>query len=156
MKVQPIGVIHTPFTEVKGTPIQPSTAADVEGWIELDNKYLPALRDLDGFDRIWLIYWFDRASDVRLEVTPFLDNVSHGLFATRAPCRPNPIGMSCVRLLGIERNTLRIAEVDILDGTPLLDIKPYAPRFDCYDVNRCGWLDRAPESRGVADERFEG
>lgn len=155
MNIQAIGVIHTPFTQAKGTPIQPSAAGDAEGWIELDEEYLPALRDLDGFDRIWLVYWFDQAGDPRLEVIPFLDDVSHGLFATRAPCRPNPLGLSCVRLLGVEGNVLRIAEVDMLDGTPLVDIKPYAPQFDNFAVTRCGWLDRANKSRRVADERFE-
>jgi tRNA-Thr(GGU) m(6)t(6)A37 methyltransferase TsaA len=155
MTIRPIGVIHTPFTEPKGTPIQPSAAEGAEGWIVLDDKYLSALRDLDGFDRVWLVYWFHCAGDVRLEVTPFLDDVTHGLFATRAPCRPNPVGMSCVRLLGIKRNILRIADVDMLDGTPLLDIKPYAPRFDNYPVKRCGWLDRAKNGSHLADERFK-
>jgi len=154
MNIRPIGVIHTPFTEPKGTPIQPSSAKGAEGWIELEAECLPALRDLDGFDRVWLVYWFHCAGGVRLEVTPFLDDVTRGLFATRAPCRPNPIGLSCVRLLGIEGNLLRIADVDMLDGTPLLDIKPYAPRFDNYPAKRCGWLDHAKNDNRLADDRF--
>jgi tRNA-Thr(GGU) m(6)t(6)A37 methyltransferase TsaA len=154
MELQPIGVIHTPFTAVRGTPIQPAAGDGAEGWIELAEEYVPALRDLAGFARIWLLYWFDRAGHTRLEVVPFLDDVSHGLFATRAPCRPNPLGLSNVRLLAVEGRILRIAEVDILEGTPLLDIKPFVPRFDNYEVERCGWLDQAGDNRRLADDRF--
>jgi len=154
MHIVPIGIIHTPFTSSTGTPIQPSLAEDAEGTVELREEYREGLRDLAGFDRIWLLYWFDRVSDARLTVVPFRDDRPHGLFATRAPCRPNPIGMSSVQLLSVESLTLRVAGVDMLDGTPLLDIKPYIPAFDVYDSRRCGWLDRAAEvSR--ADGRFE-
>jgi len=154
MQVISIGTIHTPFTEANGTPIQTAMAKGAKGWIELEETYLPALKDLDGFERIRLIYWFDRTSKTELLVKPFLDEKTRGLFATRAPCQPNPIGISSVRLLGIEKNILRIADVDILDGTPLLDIKPYAPRFDNFAVKRSGWLDKASVKRGVANERF--
>ncbi len=154
MKLKPIGTIRTPFTTPAGTPIQPALARGVEGRVEVFEKFRDALKDLDGFERIWLIYWFDRVSQVRLAVTPFLDTVERGLFATRAPCRPNPIGMSPVRLLRIEGAVLHVADVDVLDGTPLIDIKPYAPRFDHFDVGRSGWLDHVPPSPGVADDRF--
>ena len=155
MNIEPIGIIHSPFTQPIGTPIQSALADGAEGWIELSAEFVPALRDLDGFDRIWLLYWFDRCADVRLEVTPYLDQVSRGLFATRAPSRPNPIGLSPVRLTSVEKNILRIADVDILDGTPLLDIKPYAPRFDHFTVERCGWLDQvAAGKHTLADNRF--
>ena len=153
-----IGVIHTPHTQAKGTPIQPRFAEGIEGTVEVFDDYADGLKDLDGFERIWLIYHFDRAGDVRLRVTPYMDTVERGLFATRAPCRPNPIGISCARLLAVEGRILRVADVDILDGTPLLDIKPYAGRFDQWDVRRCGWLDHihpedeSPSTR--ADERF--
>jgi tRNA (adenine37-N6)-methyltransferase len=154
MHISPIGIIHTPFTSSAGTPIQPSLAEDVEGTVELNSEYREGLRDLEGFDRIWLVYWFDRVCDARLTVVPFSDEHPHGLFATRAPCRPNPIGISSVRLLSIESLTLRVAGVDMLDGTPLLDIKPYIPSFDVYSALRCGWFDHASKvSR--ADGRFE-
>ena len=116
---------------------------------------MEGLADLDGFDRIWLIYWFHRASAAKMSVIPYRDTVAHGLFATRVPARPNLIGMSCVRLLNIEGQILRLAEVDILDDTPLLDIKPYVPQYDNYPVQRCGWLDTVPDNPVVADDRFE-
>jgi tRNA-Thr(GGU) m(6)t(6)A37 methyltransferase TsaA len=153
--MKPIGVIRTPFRKPKGTPIQPSVAAGARGTVEVFEPYREGLKDLQGFDRIWLIYWFHRAPESRLLVTPFLDTERRGVFATRAPARPNPIGISCVRLLRLDGNILTVADVDILDGAPLLDIKPYAPRFDCYQVKRCGWLEQAPGRRRLADERFE-
>lgn len=154
MELRPIGVIHSPFIEAKGTPIQPALAEGVKGTVEVLEEYAPGLADLDGFDRVWLIYWFHRVEGVRLKLTPYLDDAERGLFATRAPCRPNPIGMSPVRLLGIEGTTLHIGDVDVLDGTPLLDIKPYSPRFDCFGVGRSGWLDEAAGTHVVADSRF--
>jgi tRNA-Thr(GGU) m(6)t(6)A37 methyltransferase TsaA len=154
LSLQPIGIIHTPFVKQEGTPVQPALAEGAEGWIELHEQYLPALKDLDGFERIWLLYWFDRVGEVKLEVVPYLDTVMRGLFATRAPARPNPIGISSVRLLGIEKNILRVADVDILDGTPLLDIKPYCPKFDAYEVQRVGWLEGTGQKRPLADDRF--
>jgi tRNA-Thr(GGU) m(6)t(6)A37 methyltransferase TsaA len=104
---------------------------------------------------VWLIYYFHRAAVARMSVVPYRDTVERGLFATRVPARPNAIGMSCVRLLNIEGNILRLAEVDILDDTPLLDIKPYVPQYDNYPVQRCGWLDTVPDKPVVADDRFE-
>lgn len=156
MKLTRIGTIHSPWTRQEGTPIQPALADGARGRVEVDEAFAEALRDLDGFDRIWLLYWFDRSGPARMTVTPYMDTEPRGLFATRAPCRPNPLGLSCVRLLGVEGRTLRIADVDILDGTPLLDIKPYSPHFDVFDVERGGWLDRATPERTVADERFSG
>lgn len=153
MVFEPIGIVHSPFVEPSGAPIQSAVAEGAEGWVEVFGPYLPGLKDLDGFDRIWLIYRFHQAAPPRLTVTPFLDTVERGLFATRAPCRPNPIGMSPVRLLAVEGSVLRIADVDVVDGTPLLDIKPYAPRFDHFEVNRTGWLATGRDRR-VADDRF--
>lgn len=153
---RPIGVIRSPHATPPGTPIQPRMARGVEGTVELRPEYVDGLKDLAGFDRIWLVYWLDRAPEPRLRVTPFRDTVERGLFATRAPCRPNAIGLSPVRLLGIEGNVLRVAELDVLDGTPLLDIKPYSPQFDCYPEARAGWLDDAgPDARRTADDRFD-
>ena len=158
ISVRPIGTIRTPFKEQTGTPIQPYFAKGAMGWIELERQYLEGLADLAGFDRIWLIYWFDRAREVSLTVKPYLDQHTHGVFATRAPARPNPIGMSCVRLLEVQEAVLRVAEVDILDGTPLLDIKPYVMRFDALSSARQGWMDHVPFEPGSsfgADSRFE-
>ena len=155
MKLTPIGIIHSPHQQATGTPIQASLATGVEGTVEVFPEYAPGLRDLDGFERIWLVYWFDRAAPAQLVVTPYLDATPRGLFATRAPARPNPIGLSPVRLLGITGHCLRVADLDVLDNTPLLDIKPYVPRFDRFDVTRCGWLDAVSARDGLADDRFE-
>jgi len=156
MQLKPIGVIHSPFTRSKGTPIQSALAEGAEGMAVLEPEYLEGLKDLEGFERVWLLYWFDRAaSGSELIVTPYLEDAPHGVFATRAPARPNPIGMSPVRILSIEGNVLRLADVDILDGTPLLDIKPYVPRFDCFQTTRNGWFDAVGDRRTAADSRFE-
>lgn len=155
MRVKPMGIVHSPFKKAKGTPIQPVKAKHARGTVTVFEEFEDGLKDLEGFERIWLIYWFHRSARTRLRITPFLDDQERGLFATRAPTRPNPIGMSSVRLLGVEGNVLKVADLDILDGTPLLDIKPYAPAFDCFKVRRSGWLDRAGKNRRVADSRFE-
>lgn len=150
-----IGRIHTPFRQAAGTPIQPCGAAGVEGHIVIKAEFVPGLKDLEGFERIQLLFWCHRAAEARMLVVPYRDTVERGLFATRAPARPNPIGLSCVRLLGIEGDMIRIAEVDILDDTPLLDIKPYVPQYDHYPEQRIGWLAGVSESLVVADARFE-
>lgn len=150
-----IGRIYTPFKGATGTPIQPCRAGNAEGVIQMAPEYIPGLKDLAGFDRIWLIFWCHRASEAKMQVVPYRDTVERGLFATRAPARPNPIGLSCVRLLGIEGGLIRIGEIDILDDTPLLDIKPYVPHYDNYPVQHCGWVDTVPDREVVADARFE-
>ena len=157
MEVTPIGIIHTPFALPEGTPIQPTMARGAEGEVELAEEFADALKDVDGFDRIWLIYWFHRGSGWKPTVTPYMDDRPHGLFATRAPRRPNAIGMSCVRVLAVSGNRVRVADVDMLDGTPLIDIKPYVPRFDAYPEARSGWLDDSPMAKRDdvnADDRF--
>jgi tRNA (adenine37-N6)-methyltransferase len=151
----PIGTIHSPFRRSAGTPIQSALANGEEGSVEVYAQFAAGLRDLEGFERIWLLYWFDRAVRGQLVVRPFLDDQERGVFATRAPCRPNPIGLSCVRLLGIEGRGLRIEGVDVLDGTPLLDIKPYVPQFDCLKARGVGWLRRTTRKAVTADGRFE-
>ncbi len=152
--VTPIGVIHTPFKEAGGTPIQSAFAEGVEGVVEVFEEYVPGLKDVDGFERLWLMYWFDRVAGHKLHVTPYMDTQPRGLFATRAPSRPNPIGMSPVKLDRIEGNKLYIRDADMLDGTPLLDIKPYSPKFDYFEVSRSGWMDAVKEGSRTADERF--
>lgn len=154
IQLKSIGVIHTPFKEPKGTPIQPAVADGARGVVTVFEEFQAGLKDLEGFERIWLIYWLHRAPKARLLVTPFLDDQERGVFATRAPARPNPIGLSSVRLLRVEGNVLTVADVDMLDGTALLDIKPYAPAFDCFKVKRSGWLDNSRKKRRVADGRF--
>jgi tRNA-Thr(GGU) m(6)t(6)A37 methyltransferase TsaA len=153
--MRPIGHIRTPFRQSAGTPIQTSAARNAPGSVILFPEFAGGLKDLEGFERIWLIYWFDRAAEPRLLVRPYLDNNERGVFATRAPARPNKIGMSPVRLLGIEGNVLKIAGVDMLDGTPLLDIKPYVPAFDHFPVKRTGWYGSKTGAGTEADERFE-
>ncbi len=155
---KPIGVIRSPFKEPPGTPIQPPAAADVEGTVELDPVYVDGLKDLDGFSHIMLVYHFHLSKPSPLRVKPFMDDEAHGVFAMRGPSRPNAIGLSVVRLDGIEGHILRIRDVDIVDGTPLLDIKPYVPHFDVRDQSnvRIGWLgenvQKLPTSRD--DGRF--
>ncbi len=151
----PIGVVHSPHSEAKGTPIQPRYAEEFDGTVEVFPEYAEALSDLDGFERIWLIYAFNRSEGWKPKVTPFRDTVERGLFATRAPKRPNAIGMSCVRLVRIEGAMLVVSKIDILDGTPLLDIKPYVPDYDAYPDSQAGWLDHAPKPGVKADDRFK-
>ena len=149
----PIGTIHSPFVEVAGMPIQPSGAAGVLGWIEILPRYAQGLSDLDGFSHIILLYHFHRVHEMRLQVLPFLDSEPRGLFATRAPTRPNPIGLSVVKLVSVQENVLHIENVDILDGTPLLDLKPYVPQFDVHPADRTGWLEQA--QGGARDRRSD-
>jgi tRNA-Thr(GGU) m(6)t(6)A37 methyltransferase TsaA len=151
-----IGIVHSPFKDIKGMPIQPPGAAGVAGSIEILPEFTPGLQDIDDFSHLILLYHFHQIQGFQLVVTPFLDSQPHGVFATRAPARPNPIGLSIVKLLGREGNILWIENVDLLDGTPLLDIKPYVPEFDHHPAKRVGWLEQA---RGKvraqrADDRF--
>jgi tRNA-Thr(GGU) m(6)t(6)A37 methyltransferase TsaA len=159
MKIEftPIGIIHSPFAELEGMPIQPSGAAGVKGHVEVFKDFHPGLKDLDGFSHIILLYLFHGSRGFNLKVVPFLDSTPRGLFATRAPKRPNPIGLSIVQLDKIEDNVLYIRNVDILDGTPLLDIKPYVPEFDAQQSVRAGWLEKAGKavSTRKSDDRFK-
>ena len=140
---RPIGTIHSPFKDVEGVPIQPAAASGIPGFVDVLPDFVEGLRDLHGFSHIVLLYHFHRVRKSRLIVTPFLDSHPRGVFATRAPTRPNPIGLSVVRLLRVEQSTLHVENVDIIDGTPLLDIKPYVPEFDHYAADRVGWLEQA-------------
>jgi tRNA-Thr(GGU) m(6)t(6)A37 methyltransferase TsaA len=138
--LHPIGVIHSPFTEKAQTPIQ-SSRSNAIGKVEIFSDYVEGLKDLEGFSHIILLYYFHCSSGFELHVKPFLDNQLRGLFATRHPCRPNPVGMSIVRLLSCQKNMLEIEGVDVLDETPLLDIKPYVPDFDIRSGVRTGWYE---------------
>jgi len=142
---RPIGVIHSDHVAAELTPIQPQYAKGCKGCAEIFQEFAEGLRDLDGFSHLYLIYHFHRAEPSRLLVKPFLQDMERGVFATRAPCRPNPIGMSIVELVRFEGNVLHFDGADILDGTPLLDIKPYASRFDRIETTRNGWQDSVDE-----------
>ena len=140
-----IGVIHSPFTDKKQTPIQP-TRSQAVGQVIVYPEFVEGLQDVEGFSHIILLYAFHQSEGYALRVKPFLDDQLHGLFATRHPCRPNPIGLSIVRLLARRDNVLEIEGVDVLDGTPLLDIKPYVPDFDVRTNAHTGWYDVRSET----------
>jgi tRNA-Thr(GGU) m(6)t(6)A37 methyltransferase TsaA len=155
---KPIGIIHSPFKEPKGTPIQPAGAEGIAGTVEIFPEYAEGLQDIDGFSHIVLIYHFHLSKKPSLKVKPFMDDKPHGVFAMRGPSRPNPIGVSVVRLVRVAENVLHIQDVDVVDGTPVLDIKPYVPAFDIREVEKTGWLEenvrKLPASRD--DGRFTG
>lgn len=141
-----IGTIRSSHTLAEATPIQPRYAEDCLGSVELRPEFADGLMDIEGFSHLYLIYHLHQAPTPRLRVKPFLQDMEHGIFATRAPCRPNPIGMSLVRLLRHESAVLHLAGVDILDGTPLLDIKPYSPRYDAVVDPSGGWTDAVDDA----------
>jgi tRNA-Thr(GGU) m(6)t(6)A37 methyltransferase TsaA len=141
IRLRPIGIIHSPFTGPRGTPIQSAAGPDVRAKVEVFPEYADGLQDLEGFSHLILLFHCHRAGKSSLKVFPFMDSVPHGVFATRAPSRPNAIGLSVVRLVSRAENILTIQEVDILDGTPLLDIKPYIEDFDIRRNTRKGWLE---------------
>ncbi len=151
----PIGVVHSPFTGAAGTPIQPSRAGSARGTVEVFEEYAPGLEDLDGFSHVILLCHMHRARASSLKVVPYMDTRRHGVFATRAPSRPNPIGISVVELEGIDGNVLSVRGLDLLDGTPVLAIKPYIADFDHREGVRSGWFDSRPKDTDEADGRFE-
>ncbi len=155
-EVRPIGIIRSEHTVAKNTPIQPVFAKSCSGTVEVCSEYEEGLQDLDGFSHIYLLYRFDRSSQHKLKVKPFLQDVERGVFSTRAPSRPNQIGMSIVRLIRREGTTLFVEGLDILDGTPLLDIKPYVSRFDCVQTDRNGWQEDVsdPEAERLGKRGF--
>jgi tRNA-Thr(GGU) m(6)t(6)A37 methyltransferase TsaA len=149
-----IGVIRTPHQAQEGTPIQPSCALGAQGTVILFSEYVEALADVAGFERLWLLFHLHRARRWKPKVVPYRDVVERGLFATRAPSRPNGIGLSAVRVLSVEGPQIEVEGVDMLDGTPLLDIKPYVPEFDAYPSSRAGWLEQSASPTTTADGRF--
>jgi tRNA-Thr(GGU) m(6)t(6)A37 methyltransferase TsaA len=142
---RPIGIIHSEHTEAEKTPIQPVYARGCKGQVKIFEEFSAGLGDLEGFSHIYLLYHFHQASPTQLLVKPFLQDAERGVFATRAPCRPNTIGLSVVKLVKREGNILHVEDVDILDGTPLLDIKPYTSKFDLHDVKKSGWQDEVDD-----------
>ena len=156
ISLQPIGTIFTPFKSKEGMPIQSALAKGAKGRIELKEEFVPGLLDLDGFSHIILVYYFHESRDFKLQVKPFLEDKKHGVFATRAPKRPNPIGISVVKLLRVDNNILEVENIDVLNGTPLLDIKPYIPQFDIHQVEKSGWIeDKEDDMKDIqSDDRF--
>jgi tRNA-Thr(GGU) m(6)t(6)A37 methyltransferase TsaA len=154
IEYRPIGYITTPFQEPVGVPIQPSRARGVRGTVQVSAEYVAALADLDGFSHVVLLCHLHQARPWRPLVVPYLDTVERGLFATRSPSRPNPIGLSVVRLLEVSGDRLEVEDVDLLDGTPVLDIKPYVPEFDSPAEIRLGWLEAARRRSVRSDDRF--
>ncbi len=146
VRFQPIGIIRSEHQRPEQTPIQPAFATGCRGRVELHPTFAAGLDDLTGFSHVYLISHLDRAGPARLRVKPFLQDIERGVFATRAPCRPNPIGLSLVRLLRREGPVLHVDGIDVLDGTPLLDLKPYAPRYDAVENPRGGWTDDVDEA----------
>jgi len=151
-----IGVIRSPFTDVKQMPIQPTGEASAPGTVEVFPDFAEGLKDLEGFSHVILLYHLHEVRRTDLTVTPFLGSEPHGVFATRAPTRPNPIGLSVVKLDRIEGRSLHLANLDILDGTPVLEIKPYVPEFDQPTDVRIGWLEtaRGRIRSAKSDDRF--
>ncbi len=150
--IHPIGVIHSPYKEAKDIPIQGRFKSEVEAWIELKEEYSPGLKDLDGFSHAIILYYFHNSQREELEAEPFLEGVKHGIFAMRSPHRPNHIGLSVVRIKIIEGNKMHFTEVDVLDGTPVLDIKPYVKYYDQRDNVICGWLDKHFENGEIPNK----
>lgn len=153
----PIGVIHSPFKDLEGMPIQPAAAGNAEGSIEIFKDFQAGLKDIDGFSHLILIYHFHQSNGYELEVIPFMDTEPRGVFATRAPKRPNAVGHSVVRLLSVEKGKLSVSGIDVLDGTPLIDIKPYVPYFDNSSNIRTGWLENKKDEviSKRSDDRFK-
>lgn len=153
MKYKPIGVVHTPFNSLEGMPIQPTSDVSGSGIVEIFPDFVDGLKDIEGFSHIYLLCHLHEVHQAKLTVTPFLDREPRGIFATRAPCRPNPIGLSLVRLVRVENNLVYVERIDVLNETPLLDIKPYVPAFESLQEVRTGWLEQARRQR--SDTRFK-
>ena len=153
IEYKPIGIIRSPYQSLSGMPIQPAGAEGVAGTVEIDAQYREGIKNLSGFSHIILIYHFHMAKSPSLLIRPYMNDEPHGIFETRYPDRPNPIGISVVRLVKVEECVLHIEDVDILDGTPLLDIKPYVPEFDVRPVKSIGWLSGRAEKVSKAKSR---
>ena len=151
--MSPIGIINSPYEQVRDMPIQGKFKPGVNAWIELKEKYSVGLKDLNGFSHAIIIYYFHKSKKIEIEGKPFLENDRHGIFAIRSPHRPNHIGLSVVKIEKIKDNKLHFSEVDVLDGTPVLDIKPYVRHFDVRDNVVSGWLDKHFQNTDLPDLR---
>jgi len=149
--MRPIGIIHSPYKGSKEIPIQGRFKDDVEAWLELKNEYVRGLKDLDKFSHCILVYYFHKSKKETIEGKPFLEEEKHGIFAIRSPHRPNHIGFSIVKIQRIQANTLYFREVDMIDGTPVLDIKPYVKYFDSREDVISGWLDKHFQNGKIPD-----
>ncbi len=154
---EPIGIIYTPFNSKEGMPIQANGALGIKGQIIMKDEFIPGLKDLEGFSHIILIYQFHKSEGFELQTIPFMDDEKRGVFATRAPKRPNSIGISVVRLLRIKKKIIHIENVDILNETPLIDIKPYISDFDIHETEKNGWIENKTKqlNKIKSDNRFE-
>jgi tRNA-Thr(GGU) m(6)t(6)A37 methyltransferase TsaA len=155
-EIKPIGIIHSPHHSIEDMPIQPKGASEIEGYILVSENYTSGLQDLEGFSHIYLLYSFHKATRTELIVKPFMDKQTRGVFATRSPLRPNHIGISIVKLKRVEGNRIVVEGIDILDGTPLLDIKPYIEKFDAVKESISGWLQSSEKEirQKRSDNRF--
>lgn len=159
LELKQIATIRSPYCDLVNMPVQPKGAKDVYATIAFDEKYAKGLKDLDGFSHVYLIYYFHRVKEPQLSVIPFNDktHTPRGVFSTRTPMHPNSLGLSVVELVKVEDNIVTIKGVDILDGTPLLDIKPYIENFDKVEGEvKSGWMTSSKEevSRKKSDDRF--
>ncbi len=152
--LKPIGVIHTPFKTVADIPVQPTADIKSEGWIEVFDEYAEGIADLEGFSHIYVLFHLHKTEYYKLKVIPFLDTVERGVFATRSPARPNHIGLSVTRILSIAGSRINITGVDMLDGTPLIDIKPFVPDFEDTADIRKGWLEG--KEKNIPGKRSDG
>ena len=154
MTLEPIGYVESPYERLENMPIQPKGAASAEGTIIIDPSLAEGLKDLEGFSHLYIIYHFHKALRTELTVTPFMDTEKRGVFATRSPLRPSHLGLSVVEMITVEGNRVRIRGVDMLEGTPVLDIKPYIEKFDRVDESRSGWMDK--DEYEIASARSDG
>ncbi len=178
LRLDPVGIVHSPWGGAEGAPVQSFVSWYLDnGWpggeqdacarahvdrrggrgsLEIDEKWQEALCDLDGFSHLWAVFWIDRAKPAVPKVVPYRDTVERGLFATRAPARPNPIGLSCLRIVSVVGRFVHVTGLDILDRSPLLDIKPYVPDYDSFRTASRGWLEgwTSKEDVTTADDRF--
>ncbi len=156
ISITPIGIIRSPYKESKEIPIQGRFKNDVQAFIELKNEYVKGLKDLDKFSHAILIYYFHKSTKTNIIGKPFLEDENHGIFAIRSPHRPNHIGFSIVKIQSIQGNKLYFTDVDMIDGTPLLDIKPYVKYFDSREEVVSGWLDKHFKNGTIPDKTIIG
>lgn len=156
MTLEPIGTIHTPFTSLEQMPIQPKGAADTQGTLVLQKAYKEGLKDLEGFSHVYILYHFHKAIRTELLVTPFMDTEIRGVFSTRSPLRPSHLGLSVCEIVSVQDTIVTLKGIDVLDGTPLLDIKPYIPQFDRVSNVKTGWMTKneSEVAHMISDNRF--